>query len=110
MRLSAALLCRSKKSRWIDWTRGRNRALRCGNLAFYLLGDDRPMVAGYACGDRPLSVPHVFASSTERLNDQVQARVYLARRVYADTESARQNTDQGIRLVSDPRAIAAVGL
>src|SRR5918999_5058404 len=53
--------------------------------------------------------PH-FIATQERLNDQVQARVYLARRLYADAESARQNADQGIRQVPDARTASAVGL
>src|SRR5436190_18358400 len=66
------------------------------------------MVAGYTSGAQ-LRFPPI-ASSTERLNDQVQARVYLAVRIYADTEPARQDADQGIRIVPDARTASAVGL
>src|SRR5450631_555502 len=46
-------------------------------------------------------VAHLFDRSTERLNDEIQARVYMARRLYAGAEPARQNADQGICLVPD---------
>src|SRR5215469_18366901 len=75
-----------------------------------MLRDQRPIVAGYACGDHFLSVSPPSKLSTERLNDEVQARVYLARRIRADTELARQNPNQGIRLVPDIGTAAAVGL
>ena len=68
------------------------------------------MVAGYACGDQAGSVPHLASSTHERLNDKVQARVYLARRIYAGAEFAWQNADQGIQFVSDARSAAAMGL
>src|SRR5690349_20626628 len=57
-----------------------------------------------------VSAPTQIVSSTGWLNDQVQARVYLARRIYADTKPARQDADQGIRIVPDPRLAPAVGL
>src|SRR3954462_5241604 len=44
-----------------------------------------------------------------QVNDQIQARVHLARRIYADAEFARQNADQGIRVGSDPRTAAVLG-
>src|SRR6185369_7362949 len=87
-----------------------------------MLGKTWPDVAGYTYVRRSpggwasksrfqgFGFPHLEASTQERLNDQVQARVYLARRVYADTESARQNTDQGIRFVPDAGTASAVGL
>src|SRR3977135_2979384 len=59
---------------------------------------------------RPISFGfHLSHSSTERLNDQVQARVYLARWIYADTEPARQDADQGIQRLPDAGAASAVG-
>src|SRR5712691_5059297 len=86
-----------------------------------MLSKKWPDVAGYTCavttrgwvsepGFRGFGFPHFAASTYERLNDQVQARVYLARRVYADTESARQNADQGVRQVSNAGPASAVGL
>src|ERR1700737_3631157 len=68
---------------------------------------------GRVRGGRPTHLsgfPTFRKNSTERLNDQVQARVYLARRIYADSESARQDSDQGIRFVPDAGSAAAVGL
>src|SRR6266478_4578505 len=50
-----------------------------------------------------------FSKIQERLNDEIQARVYLARRLYAGAEPARQNADQGIRLLSDIGTASAVG-
>src|SRR5215469_13183502 len=75
-----------------------------------MLRDQRPIVAGYACGDHFPSVSPPSKLSTERLNDKVQARVYMARRIHADTEFARQNPNQGIRLVPDIGSAAAMGL
>src|SRR5947208_1994352 len=66
--------------------------------------------AGRQNPDFKASVFRIPLATQERLNDQVQARVYLARRLYADAESARQNADQGIRQVSDAGAASAVGL
>src|SRR6266850_4696461 len=56
------------------------------------------------------SVSRIPLATQERVNDQVQARVYLARRIHADAESARQNADQGIRFISDAGAASAMGL
>src|SRR6185312_12924398 len=71
----------------------------CG-LAREMLEETRPIVAGY-CGSRPVlsGAPPSRLSAAERLNDEIQARVYMARRIHADAEFARQNSDQGIRLV-----------
>src|SRR5256885_11076761 len=80
-----------------------------------------PDVAGYTYAetsrglgvknpDFKASVFRIPLANQERLNDQVQARVYLARRVYADTEPARQNADQGIRFVPNAGTAPAVGL
>src|SRR5215207_8043629 len=89
-------------------------------LACKMLRDMWPDVAGYTYAEtsRGLgvqiqvrgSVFRIPLATQERLNDQVQARVYLARRLYADAESARQNADQGIRQVPDAGTAPAVGL
>ena len=71
----------------------------------------RPPGAGRQTSDFKASVFRISQHQRqERLNDEVQARVYLARRVHADTESARQNADQGIRFLPDAGAASAVGL
>ena len=47
--------------------------------------------------DHHLKPPAHHLARESIQHDKVQARVYLARRVHADAESARQNADQGIR-------------
>ena len=105
---------------------GRRRSLWIARaavqrLARKMLSNLRPDVAGYTRAEtsrgwasnlrfQGVGFSHFEASTQERLNDQVQARVYLARRVYADTEPARQNADQGIRLIPDAGTASAVGL
>src|SRR5262245_20711706 len=65
-------------------------------LEAYMLSNEWPDVAGYTYAETSsglgvkiqisrLRFP-ASASTQERLNDQVQARVYLARRLYADAE------------------------
>src|SRR4030095_3665922 len=86
-----------------------------------MLSKTWPDVAGYTYAETSrglgvkiqifkASVFRIPLSTQERLNDQVQARVYLARRLYADAESARQNADQGIRCFPDAGTASAVGL
>src|SRR3954463_3472481 len=85
-----------------------------------MLSNAWPDVAGYTYAetsggagrqnpDFEGSVFRIPLANQERLNDQVQARVYLARWLYADTESARQDADQGIRQVPDARTAPALG-
>src|SRR5436190_21289585 len=107
-RAPAALLCRRKNLhagvREL-WRRPR-RAAAAGILIAWKGGADGGRVRKW----QPISFGfHLSYHSTERLYDQVQARVYLARRVYADTEPARQDADQGIRIVPDARTASAVG-
>src|SRR3954454_3704978 len=72
----------------------------------------------YKCAGRSWpgkrGVPSIAAlppfDKTERLNDEIQARVHLARRLQAGAEFARQGTDQGIFFVSDPGTAASLGL
>src|SRR5882757_8133544 len=92
------------------WTSARRWLPQCNDWHFYCLEGAGRWWPGTRVAAGWLSVPHGFASSTERFNDQVQARVYLARRIYADAEPARQDADQGIRGVPDPRTASAVGL
>ena len=71
----------------------------------------RPPGAGRQTSDFKATVLRISQASTqERLNDQVQARVHLARRVHAGPESPRQDADQGIRHLPDARTASAVGL
>src|SRR6266404_5571543 len=92
------------------WTSRKRRLPQCNDWHFNCLVKIGRWWPGTRAATDWLSAPHVFASSTERLNDEIQARVYLARWIYADTEPARQHADQGIQCVPDAGAAAAVGL
>ena len=109
---SAARLCRTKiqSADRLDTGPRIGRLPQCGDWHFNCLVRIGRWWPGTRGATDRLRFPHLSHHQHERLNDQVQARVYLARRIYADAEFARQDTDQGIRLVSDPRAAPAVGL
>src|SRR5579862_620869 len=71
---------------------------------------DSAAICGTARLGTQISHISTFAHQHERdRNDQIQARIHLARRLHADAKLARQDPAQGLRRVSDARAIAAVG-
>jgi hypothetical protein len=91
-----ARLCRSSKATAASISDHLAKLPQRSDLAFLLLGNERPMVAGpTAVTEKALVSTFRIINPMRELNDEVQARVYLARRIHADPESARQNPDQG---------------